>query len=51
VFFLQHFVIVCLYALFLDPTLDMFVHFTHRKHVVGNVLSVRLKATMSVTLP
>jgi len=38
VFFLQHFVIVRLHALLLDPTLDIFVLFTRRERVVGIVL-------------
>jgi hypothetical protein len=37
VFFLQHVVTVCLHTLLLDPTLDIFVLFTHRKQVVGIV--------------
>jgi hypothetical protein len=32
---LQHVVIIRLDAFFLDPTLDLFVLFTCRKHVVG----------------
>jgi hypothetical protein len=36
--FLQHVVIVCLRALLLNPTLDIFVQYTHPKWVVGNVL-------------
>jgi len=38
VFFLQHVVIVSLHAFLLDPTLDIFVHLTCRKRVVGIVL-------------
>ena len=34
----QHVVIVCLHALLLDPTLDIFVLFTQRTMVVGFVL-------------
>ena len=51
VFLLQHFVIVRLHALLLDPTLDIFVLFTRGKQVVGIVLYVRLKATVSVVFP
>ena len=36
--FLQHNVIVCLHAILLDPTLDIFVLFMLRKQVVGIVL-------------
>jgi len=51
VFFLQHIVIVPLHALLLDPTLDIFVLFTRRKRIVGIVLQVRLKITVSVAFP
>jgi len=37
-FYLQHDVIVHLQALLLDPTLNIFEHFTRRKWVVGIVL-------------
>jgi hypothetical protein len=49
--FLQHVVIVHLDTILLDPTLDIFVLFTCRKRIVGIVLSVRLKATLSVAFP
>jgi len=51
VFFLQHVVIVRPHTLHFDPTLDIFVHFTHRERVVGIVLLARLKATLSVAFP
>jgi len=51
VFFVQYFVIVRLHALLPDPTLDIFVLFTHRKHIVGIVLEVRLKETLSIVFP
>jgi hypothetical protein len=38
VFFLQHVVMLSLYALLLDSTLDNFVLFTRRKWIVGIVL-------------
>jgi hypothetical protein len=49
VFFLQHVVKVHFHVLLLDPTLDIFVVFTHRKRVVGIILQVHLKAALSVT--
>jgi hypothetical protein len=51
VFFIQHVVIVRLDALLLDPTQDIFVLCTGRKQVVGIVLYVCLKATLSVSVP
>jgi hypothetical protein len=51
VFFLQHVVIVRLHALLLDPTLDIFVLFALRKRIVGIVLQLRFKATVSVAVP
>jgi len=50
-FYLQHDVIVRLHDLLLDPTLNIFEHFTRRKWVVGIVLKVHLKATPSVGFP
>jgi hypothetical protein len=50
-FLLQHFVIVCLHALLLDCTVDIFVPFTRRKWVVGFVVSILLKATIKVAFP
>jgi hypothetical protein len=47
-FFLQCVVIVCLHALLLDCTLDIFVLFMQCKRVVGIVLLVRLKDILSV---
>jgi hypothetical protein len=44
-------VIVNLYSLLLDPTLDIFVQFTRRKLVLGIVLKVHLKATLCVVYP
>ena len=38
VFYLHHIVIVCLHILLLDPTLDIFVLFRHRKRAVGIVV-------------
>jgi hypothetical protein len=38
VFLLQHVLIVCLHALLLDPTMDIFVHLTRRKQIVESVL-------------
>ena len=49
--FLQPVVIVRLDAFLLDPTLDIFVLFTRRKRIVGIVLYVCLKATVSITFP
>jgi hypothetical protein len=49
--FLQPFTIECLHALLLDPTLDIFILFTHRKWIVGIVVYVHLKATVWVELP
>jgi hypothetical protein len=51
VFFLQHIVIVRLHALLLDSTLDILLPCTCRKWVVGIVLYVHLKATVSITVP
>ena len=51
VLFLQHVFMIRLHALLLDPTLDIFVLFTDRKWVVGIVLYVRLKETLSVGFP
>jgi hypothetical protein len=51
VFFLQHVAIVHPHTLLLDPTLDRFLLFTCRKRVVGTVLYVRPKATLSVVFP
>jgi hypothetical protein len=51
VFIRQPSVIVNLYSLLLDPTLDIFVQFTRRKLVLGSVLKVHLKATLCVVYP
>ena len=51
VFFVQHIVIVCLHTILLNPTLDIFVLFARCKQVVGIVLQVRLRATLSVAFP
>ena len=51
VFFPQHVVIVRLHALLLVSTLDRFVLLTRHKQVVGIVLKVHLKATLSVAFP
>jgi len=51
VFFFQHVVIICLHTLLPDPTLDIFVLITRRKWVVGIVLKVRLKGTLSIVFP
>jgi len=51
VFLSQHVVIVCLHSHLLDPTLDIFGLFTHRKHVVGIVPQGCLKAIMSIVFP
>jgi len=47
----QHVVIVRLHACLLDPTLDIFVLFRHRKWVDRIILEVRFKATLMVTFP
>jgi hypothetical protein len=49
--FRQHVVLVRLHAFLLDPTLDISVLFTHRKRVLGFVLGVCLKTTLSVVIP
>jgi len=49
--FLQHVVIVRLYALLFDSTLDIFVVFKCCKQEVRIALSSRLKPTLSVGLP
>jgi len=49
--FLDHVVIVRLYPLLDDPTLDIFVLFTRGKQVVEIVLKFRLKATLTVAFP
>jgi hypothetical protein len=51
VFFIQHIVIVYLPTLLLDLTLDILVIVTHPKWVVGIILKVSLKATLSVAFP
>jgi hypothetical protein len=50
VFWLVHVVIVLLVALFLDPTLNVILFSTYRKAMVGIVLSVGLKATLTIML-
>jgi hypothetical protein len=50
-FFLQDVIVVRLYPLLLDPALDIFVLFTPCKQVVGIVMSVHVKDTLSVAFP
>jgi hypothetical protein len=51
VFFLQHIVIVCLHAVLLDPKLDIFVLFAHRKQLVLIGFQVRVNDTMIFPFP
>ena len=48
---LQHVVIVCLHALLPNPTLDLYELFMKHRWVVGIVVVVRLKATLSIAFP
>ena len=51
VFFSQHVVIVHLHALIHHSRLDIIVLFTRRKWVVGIILLVPFKATLSIAFP
>jgi hypothetical protein len=51
VIFHQHVVIVRLYALLPEPTVNIFVLFTCRKRIVGHDSYVRLKETLRVAFP
>ena len=51
VLYLRQSVIIHLHAILLDPTLDISVVVTRHKRVVGCVLQVPLKATLSIGFP
>jgi hypothetical protein len=51
VLFLQPVVIIRLHAILLDPILDIFLRFTGHKRIIGNLLQVHLKETLSIAFP